>query len=120
MLTSEYDLAENHAGTALPFIFQSATATTKPSPSIDKAVIALWTHGFYEIPSESTSPVVWAVPSDDFPSDKMWDEVNAILQRIWAETDYVSIEEDDAYFDAMRSADIERYKDLYGDIDKWE
>lgn len=111
----------NHPTAGMALFSYRRVNTVNSAPRMNDAVKTLWTQGYYNIRSEMTSPVeIHKASLNAFPSEHLWNEVDTILHKIWDEVDFVSVQEDDATFEAARLADIKRYKDLYGDISSWD
>lgn len=81
----------------------------------------VWSYDFHETsyPLILLSPELIA-PDSLPPNHPIWDEVDAILEKIWAESTPISVAEDDAWLDEIRSSWDERIEELYDGFDTWE
>jgi hypothetical protein len=78
-----------------------------------------------EYTSDTSAPLIFITPEliepDVLPANHpLWDEVDSLLEEIWAKSEYVSPEEDAAWLDEIRSAGMEDLEDLFGNSDSWE
>jgi hypothetical protein len=54
------------------------------------------------------------------PNDPIWEYVDSILEKLWANSDYVSAEEDDRWLDEIRSSWGSNVEDMFDEFNSGE
>lgn len=94
-----------------------------PNMSGSNETKSVWTYDF----QRTSYPLVFLAPpsgemdGETLPSNHpIWDEVEAVLTKIWAEAEYVAPEIDDQWLNETRSSWNDRLEDLYDEFDTGE
>ena len=99
---------------------EDVVATAAPIAR-DKHKNYVWSFNF----SDDTGPLVFyspdiGEPSSLSPNDPVWDYVDSILEKIWANSNYVSPEEDAEWLREIRSGWSSHVEEMFDEFDSRE
>lgn len=119
-MMTQIDNAKTYTPANTWFTFSSITADARtlvrPYCQIDEPSTGASRFGFLSLTVDDEEALS--------PNDSLWTKIDAMLAQVWASYDDATLKEEERLYAEMqeleRLADLNRFEELYGQIDEWE